>query len=314
MNKKRLLSLLGLILVVFLWGIAPVISKYLFDNDFYSPALLVGIRGFLSCIAMLIFILITKGFKELNKSYLICIPAGLFLGAAYLFQFIGLDTTSPAKNTFLESLSCIAVPVMMFILIREKPTLTSLFAAIFCLFGSFVLCGNGWDFSEMFKSPTIGDILSAIGGIFFGIDIAFTKVFAKGKNPWVYVFFQLIILTIMSFAYAFPFEKTHFSWNVGHLFILIFLGVICTAMCWVLRTICIKNVSAVTCAVIMPMAAVIATVTSIIFRIEKFSWNVVAGGLIITGAIIISGIFDAIAEKKQLEKESQKEIINEEQN
>ena len=314
MNKKRLISLLALILVVFLWGIAPVISKYLFDNNYYSPALLVAVRGLLSCIAMLIFILITKGFKEVNKSYWICIPAGLFLGAAYLFQFIGLDSTTPAKNTFLESMSCIAVPIMMLILVREKPTIPAICASVACLIGSFVLCGKGWDFSEMFTTPTVGDILSMIGGLFFGIDIAFTKVFAKGKNPFVYVFFQLIILTIMSFAYAFPFEHVYFSWHWTNLLILIFLGVICTAVCWVMRTISIRNVSAVTCAVLMPMAAVIATLTSIIFKVEEFSWNVVVGGLIITAAIVISGIFDARAEKKAQIKEEKKEEVIDEQN
>ena len=315
MNKKRLLSLLALILVVILWGIAPVVSKYLFDNHYYSPALLVAIRGFLSCIAMLVFILITKGFKDLNKSYLICIPAGLFLGAAYLFQFIGLDTTTPAKNTFLESMSCIAVPLMMFILVREKPTITSIVAALACLLGSFVLCDKGWDFSEMFTKPTVGDILSAIGGIFFGIDIAFTKVFAKNKNPWVYVFFQLIILTIMSLLYALPFEKKYFSWHYTNIFILFFLGVICTAICWVLRTISIRNVSAVTCAVLMPMAAVVATLVSIMFKVESFSWNVVVGGLIITASIVISGVIDAVNDKKALAKqEEKKEEVSNEQN
>lgn len=315
MNKKRLLSLLALILVVILWGIAPVVSKYLFDNHYYSPALLVAIRGFLSCIVMLVFILITKGFKDLNKSYLICIPAGLFLGAAYLFQFIGLDTTTPAKNTFLESMSCIAVPLMMFILVREKPTITSIVAALACLLGSFVLCGKGWDFSEMFTKPTVGDILSAIGGIFFGIDIAFTKVFAKNKNPWVYVFFQLIILTIMSLLYALPFEKKYFSWHYTNIFIMFFLGVICTAICWVLRTISIRNVSAVTCAVLMPMAAVVATLVSIMFKVEAFSWNVVVGGLIITASIVISGVIDAVNDKKALAKqEEKKEEVSNEQN
>ena len=303
MTKKRVLSFIGLIIVVILWGIAPVVSKYLFDNHFYSPALLVAVRGLLACIAMLVFILITKGFKDVNKKYLICIPAGIFLGAAYLFQFIGLESTTPAKNTFLESISCIAVPICLFILVREKPTISSICAAVACLVGSFVLCGNGFDFSEMFTKPTIGDILSAIGGIFFGIDIAFTKVFAKDKNPWVYVFFQLVILTIMSFIYALPFEKgLAFSWYFPNLLILVFLGVICTAVCWVLRTISIKNVSAVTCAVLMPMAAVIATITSIACHFELFSWNVVVGGLIITLAIIISGVFDAINDKKIQEK------------
>ncbi len=311
MNRNKVLSFIGLIVVVFLWGIAPVVSKYLFDNNYYSPALLVAVRGLLSCIAMLIFILITKGFKDINKSYWICIPAGLILGAAYLFQFIGLSDTTPAKNTFLESMSCIAVPICMFILVREKPSIAAILASIACIIGAFVLCGNGWDFTAMFTQPTLGDILSAIGGIFFGIDIAFTKVFVKNKNPWVYVFFQLIILTIMSFIYALPFEKPiYFSWAWTNVLILFFLGVICTAVCWVLRAISIKNVSAVTCAVLMPMSAVIATITSIIFRMEEFSWNVIAGGLIITAAIILSGIWDAHIEKKQKESEENKDEQN----
>ena len=282
MNKKKLLSIIGLIIVVVLWGIAPVISKYLFNHNYYSPALLVGTRGLLSCVAMLVFILVTHGFKEVNKSYWICIPAGFILGIAYLLQFIGLETTTPAKNTFLESLSCIAVPICMFILVREKPSLANVLAVIGVIIGSFVLCGNGLDFSSMFTSPTIGDILSSIGGIFFGIDIAFTKVFAKNKNAWVFVFFQLIVLTIMSFAYALPFEKNlAMSWKFTHILILLVLGVLCTAVCWVLRTISIRNVSAVTCAVLMPMSAVIAALTSMIFRVEEFSWNVIVGGLII---------------------------------
>ena len=312
-KKLKVVSIVALLLVVLLWGIAPVVSKYLFDNNFYSPALLVALRGLTSCVVMLIFILCTKGFKQVTKAYWICIPAGLFLGAAYLFQFIGLEGTTPAKNTFLESISCIAVPLTMFILVREKPSWSAVFAALACLLGAFVLCGNGWDFSAMFTTPTMGDIFSAIGGVFFGIDIAFTKVFAKGKNPVVYVFFQLVILTIMSFAYALPFEKgLAFSWLFPNLMILVFLGVICTAVCWVLRTISIKNVSAVTCAVLMPMAAVIATITSIICRTEQFSWNVVVGGLIITLAIVISGVFDALADKKAKAKLENEQSIEEE--
>lgn len=306
MNKKKIVSLLGLILVVVLWGIAPVVSKFLFDNHYYSPAILVGLRGALSVLAMGLLMMITGEFKELNKSYWICIPAGLILGAAYLFQFIGLDSTTPAKNTFLESFSCIAVPLVIFILTKEKPSFYSVMAAIVCVLGAFILCGHGMDFSALFTAPTIGDILSATGGIFFGIDIAFTKVFAKGKNSRLYVFIQLIILTIMSFAYAFPFEKgLAFTWDFAIRMNVLFIGVICTAACWVLRTKCINNVSAVTCAVLMPMSAVVAAFFSLITKMEEFSWNVVVGGLVITAAIIISGIFDA---KKEAKEQKLKEV------
>ena len=316
MNRKKVLSLFGLIIVVILWGIAPVISKYLFNNAYYSPALLVGIRGLLSIVVMLVFILITHGFKEVDKSYWVCIPAGFILGIAYLLQFIGLETTTPAKNTFLESLSCIAVPICMFILVKEKPTISTILAVLAVILGSFVLCGNGLDFTSMFTSPTLGDILSSIGGIFFGIDIAFTKVFAKNKNSSVFVFFQLIVLTIMSFAYALPFEKNlAMSWEFKNIMIVLFLGIFCTAICWVLRTLCIRNVSAVTCAVLMPMSAVIAASTSMIFRVEKFSWNVVIGGLIILAAIIVSSIFDVKKEEnKAVAKENKEEVTSDEQN
>ena len=303
MTKKKILSLFGLIIVVVLWGIAPITSKFLFDNNYYSPAFLVGVRGFLSVVAMLLIILISGDFKDVNKSYWVCIPAGLILGAAYLFQFIGLDSTTPAKNTFLESFSCIAVPIMLFILTREKPSISSVVASLVCVLGAFVLCGNGFNFSALFTAPTIGDILSCIGGLFFGIDIAFTKVFAKGKNSRVFVFFQLIILTIMSFAYAIPFEKDlAYNWDLPIRLNVLFIGVVCTAVCWVLRTKCISNVSAVTCAVLMPMSAVVATFVSIICRMESFSWNVVVGGVIITLAIVISGIFDAKREAKEKKK------------
>ena len=312
MKKEKVLSLIGLIIVVTLWGIAPIVSKYLFDNSFYSPALLVSLRGLLSVIAMTIILSITKSFKNITKAYLICIPAGLFLAGAYLFQFVGLESTTPAKNTFLESLSCIAVPICMLILTREKPSIISILAAVACLFGSLILCGNGWDFSSVFTAPTKGDIFSAIGGIFFGIDIAFTKVFAKGKHPGVYVFFQLVILTIVSFIYAIPFEKNlQYSFEIVPILVVIFLGVVCTAVCWVLRTKCIVNVSAVTCAVLMPMSEVIATFISIIFRMEEFSWNVIVGGLVITLSIVLSGIYDAKIEQRQKEKEVRENQENE---
>ena len=121
----------------------------------------------------------------------------------------------------------------------------------------------------------------------------------------------------MSFAYALPFEKNlAMSWKFTNILIVIFIGVFCTAICWVLRTICIRNVSAVTCAVLMPMSAVIAAVTSMIFRVEEFSWNIIVGGLIILAAIILSSLYDVKKEKQNVlkEQENKQEAVSNEQN
>ena len=302
MNKKRVISFIALVIVVILWGVVPVIGKYLFNNSFYSPALLIAVRGLIATITMVLFILITKQYKVLNKSYLICIPAGLILGAAYLFQFIGLETTTTSKNTFLESFSVIATPITLLIIIKEKPSIATIISCILCLVGAFFLCGDGWDFSSLFKAPTKGDIYSAIGGALFGVNIAFTQVFAKNKNPFVYVSIQMGILTIMSFIYSLAFERPLlFSWDIKNILIVLFLAIICTAGCWIVRTYSVKNINATTIAVMNPMSAVIATSIAIIIGQESFNFNLLVGALIIIASILISSF--AQIKKDELEEE-----------
>ena len=144
MKKTKIIAFLILIAVVLLWGVAPVMAKAIYDAEpaLYSPGILTALRGLFAVIAMALFI--NKGFKKVNKSYLICIPAGLILAAAYIFQFVGLKYTDPSKNTFLENVSCITIPIFMFILIREKPTWPSIVAALICVVGSIFLMGNGY--------------------------------------------------------------------------------------------------------------------------------------------------------------------------
>ena len=299
MNKKKVIAFISLVIIVVLWGIVPVIGKYLFNNNFYSPSLLVAVRGLVAFVIMAIFILVSKQYKHLNKSYWICIPAGLILGSAYLFQFIGLEGTSTSKNTFLEAFSVVATPITLIILIRQKPTIASIIASLLCLVGVFILCGNGWDFSTIFTSWLLGDIFSAIGGALFGVNIAFTQVFAKNKNPFIYVAIQMLVLAIMSFIYASIFERPLlFSWNVGNVFIVLFLAIFCTAGCWIVRAYAVREVSATTIAVMNPMSAVIATIIAISIGQDRFTFNLLVGAIIIVFAILLSSL-------SQVKKESQ---------
>ena len=291
MNKKKIIAFIALLIIVILWGIVPVLGKYLMNINFDSPALLVAIRGLLAAITLAIFLLFTKGFKDLNKSYWIVIPAGIIIASAYLFQFIGLETTTTAKNTFLESFCVIATPISLWIIIKEKPGITSIIASILCLIGAFILCGDGWNFSELLKAPSLGDIFSAIGGALFGVNIAFTQIYAKDKNPFLYVFFQMAILAIVSFIYAFGFERPLlFSWNYQNILIVLFLSIICMAGCWIVRAMAVKYVNGVTIAVMNPLSAVIATTISISIGQENFNFNLLVGGLIIIGAILLSSL------------------------
>ena len=315
MKRTKPIAFITLIIVVALWGVAPVISKSIFDGALYSPGILIALRGLFSIIAMAI--IINKGFKKVNKSYLICIPAGIILAAAYIFQFVGLKYTVPSKNAFLENISCITIPLFMFIFVREKPTWYSIVSALICVVGSLFLVGNGFDFLHFFRSGNLlGDGLSAIGGLFFGLDIAFTKVFCKDKDPLLYVFFQLVILTVIATGYSFIFEMNVFdefaiSFEILDILQVVFLGVICTALCWVARAWAMKSIDAVTVSLLVPLSAVIASVLSICLKLENFTWNLLIGGVIILLSIAVSAIFDyrkeCQAKKHSIEEETKHE-------
>ena len=315
MKRTKPIAFITLIIVVALWGVAPVISKSIFDGAVYSPGILIALRGLFSIIAMAI--IINKGFKKVNKSYLICIPAGIILAAAYIFQFVGLKYTVPSKNAFLENISCITIPLFMFIFVREKPTWYSIVSALICVVGSLFLVGNGFDFLHFFRSGNLlGDGLSAIGGLFFGLDIAFTKVFCKDKDPLLYVFFQLVILTVVATGYSFIFEMNVFdefaiSFEILDILQVIFLGVICTALCWVARAWAMKSIDAVTVSLLVPLSAVIASVLSICLKLENFTWNLLIGGVIILLSIAVSAILDyrkdCQAKKHSIEEETKHE-------
>ena len=299
MKKKKIIAFIVVVLVVIMWGVAPVMTKAIYEAEpaLYSPGMLTALRGLFAIIAMAAFI--NKGFKKINKSYLLtAISAGIILALAYIFQFTGLKYTDPSKNAFLENISCITIPIFMFIFVREKPTWYSIVAAIICVIGSIFLIGNGFAILHFFDNVTfLGDGLSAIGGLFFGLDIAFTKVYCKDKDPILYVFLQLCVLTIVCFAYSFIFEGAIFhtiaiSFNWLPILEVVFLGVVCTAICWVARAWAMKYIDALTVSLLVPLSAVVASVLSISFRMEDFTYNLLIGGLVILLSIAVSAIFD----------------------
>ena len=299
MKKFKVIAFLVLIGVVAIWGLVPVASKAIYNAEIpaYSPGMLTSLRGLFAVIAMAAFV--NKGFKKINKSYLLtAIPAGIILALAYIFQFTGLKYTDASKNTFLENISCITIPIFMFIFVREKPTWYSIVAAVICVIGSVFLVGSGFDIANMFSNfNLLGDGLSAIGGLFFGLDIAFTKVYCKDKDPLLYVFLQLCVLTVVCFIYTFVFEGAvfqtmAFSFDWLPLLEVAFLGVVGMAVCWAARAWAMKYIDALTVSLLVPLSAVVATVLSIAFGFEVFNYNLLVGGLIILLSIAVSAIFD----------------------
>ena len=298
--SKKTVSYMGLLFVVLVWGTAPLVTLYFYK--YYSPS----IRLFFSEVILFVAYLIMsiKHLDKFNMQYIKAgVPTGLFLALANVTQKIGLMYTTPARYAFLENLSCITVPIVMYFLIKKKPNFTTILACILCLTGVGVL--NGVSFSN--GSWGIGEILCAFAGLLYGFNIAGTGVFAKKLYAPLYLAVQAAVGMLISLAFSLalnfirfpsasgtlvPIEKIYFSFDYRHIIFTIIYVVIVNALCWVIRTNSMKHIEASTVSIIMPFSAVVTATLSVVAGNDVFNFNLLVGGVIVIASIIISSFGD----------------------
>lgn len=307
-SNIKIMSYIGLFFVVFVWGAVPLFTLQLYK--FYSPTVRVCFSE-LVLVAAYLF-LSRKHLKEFDLSYLkIGIPTGIFMTLANICQKIGLLYTTPAKYAFLENLSCITVPVIMFILARKKPKFTTILGCVVCLFSTFVL--NGASFSG--TAFGVGEILCGVAGLLYGFNIALTGIYAKKLNTALYLATQAVTSFFVSLLFSILFnfisiptqagakiiEPIVFSFKPSHMLFVILLALISSALCWTIRTNAMKHIDASIVAVIMPFSAAVTGILSVLSGTDTFSLNLVLGILLGLFAIFLSSFDDIFKRSAQTE-------------
>ena len=298
----------ALLFVVCVWGLVPLLYKRLYQ--YCSPLIAMAIISLLSALSL--FVLSIKHLKKLDKKYfLIAIPTGIFNSLASLSQKIGLQYTTPTQYAFLENLSCVVVPILMFVFIRQKPSLVKIIASIICLAGAFIL--SGINLSSDGISFGKGEILCALSGVFYGVNIAATGAFAKELFAPLYVMIQMWVQTLLSVVMALSFnaisiggvalEKIVFSFEIEPIILIVGIAIVVNALCWVIRTNVMKKIDASTVAMVMPFVAVVTSVASIILKMDILTWNLCVGGALIILSSILSGMSDVWKRGKALPNE-----------
>lgn len=158
-----------------------------------------------------------------------------------------------------------------------------------------------------------GEILCALAGLLYGVNIAATGTYAKKLDASIYVMIQTWVNVIVSFLVAIvlnsvkidgnPIEGITFSWNMGDLLFLGGLAVVSSTLCWIIRTNAMKYVNASVVAVMMPFSSVITGVSSVISGKDILSAALVVGGTLVLASVFLSGFSDK-NESKQEQKET----------
>ena len=286
LQNSNFIYYVGIVFVVLIWSLYPILTKRLFT--LYTPSLWDSAGSLIAVLSLLI--LSRKKLHLLNWAYFkAAVPTGVFFSAACLLQKFGLTMSTPAMFAFLENLSVIFVPILMVFFAKQKLTFAKILSAIICLGGVFVLCyGDGQlQFGK-------GEVLCALAGIFYSVNIAGTGAFAKKLDTGLYLLVQFMVQFVISVTYSVLFlEEWNFSFAPLHLLSLVAIVLISTVLCWLIRTACLKKLDPSFVAVAMPFTAVITSALSVLVGTDTLSIGLAAGAVLIFAAILISGLADA---------------------
>ena len=180
-------------------------------------------------------------------------------------------------------------------------------AALVCLASSFIL----GDMLSVGLSIGIADILNALAGVFYGINIAFTGIYAKKLDAKLYVMLQLFVQAISSSLMVIlfhfvpiggaPIDPFVFTPKFFLILGVFALGILTNAVCWTLRTSAMRYVSPSAVAVIMPFSAVITGVVAVILGMDTISWTLVVGAILGLAAALMSSFGDLKESQKNQE-------------
>ena len=301
-EKRTALAYGGIISVILIWAVIPIFKKF-FIGDYFSASVYSAISAFSSFFALLI--INRKALSSLNREYFkVAVPTGLCVGAAVLAQALAYNfNASPTNQAFLENLSCLIVPVILFVMTKRKPSALTVIASIVCLTSSMVLSGI-FSVGARFSAA---DILNVLAGIFYGVNIAFTGIYAKKFKAALYVMIQLFVQGVLSaiMAVAFNFiqiggsviDPFVFTPNILTILGVMVIGVISNALCWTVRTSAMKHVSASVVAIIMPFSAVITAVIAVLSGQDRATPSLLIGA----GLGIAAGLISALGDIKERE-------------
>ena len=268
-----------------LWGGSYLVAKVAMTA--ITPQWLMTMRMTGSCIIMFVLfhrVIIPALTRE------IIIPA-LVVGVTYygtmIMQTEGLTTIDPGRSAFLTASYCVLTPFAAWIVVKQRPKLINLVAAIICLTGvGFVALKPGSGALAL----GVGDWMTIANAVIFSFNLTFLGRYTQRFHPIAVTFMHFAVADVFFLIGAlFTEPLPNASWlapNVIMSFLYLLIGA--TTLAQIMQNIGLAHVPPSSAAIIMCTESLFAVAFSAIFWGEAIGWTSIVGFSLIFAAVIMS--------------------------
>lgn len=268
---------LALGIIALIWGSTFVLVKNALDT--VGPLTFVGLRFALAAAFLTLFF--SRRARGLARAdWQVGALLGILLALGYVFQTIGLQTTTSAKAGFITGMSVVIVPIMA-TLLRRPPGRWAVAGIAVATIGLALLTLNA-DLSVQ-----SGDLWVLACAVAFALHIVVIARYSQRHDPVRLTLAQLVIVALFATVAAFVFETPRLNLPVKTWAALAFMGVVATALVFSVQVYVQRFTTPTHTALLFSLEPVFAALFGWWWAGEQLGARALLGcGLILLGMIV----------------------------
>lgn len=285
------MALFLLILTTMVWGSTFVIIKDAVTT--VDPFFLVFARNAMAAIAMMLFLAMRdRAVLRDRAAWGRGAVLGFLLFATYASQTLGLRLTSAGHSAFITGAAVVVVPVILFVLYRERLARRE-WACVLVVFAGLALLTI-----KPGMPVNLGDVITLATTVSYAVHVILAGRFLRVTNSLALInaqFFFAALFSMVAFVLSGsnPGILTTTAWGA-----LVYLGLIGTLFCYFVTVWTQKTVSSVQVMVIFALEPVFAALFGYWMLKEALSFRELSGAILMLVGVVVYQVLIGIRKKK----------------
>lgn len=286
MNKK-VKSVIMLFIAAIVWGFA-FSAQVMVDTDILGNFSFNGVRFILGSASLIPVVLFfekeEKNPQKLKRTAVCAAIAGTVLFIASALQQYGISINHNAgKAGFITGLYTVLVPILGFVILKNKTGANTWIAAILAVGGLYLLsAGDG------FGEINMGDVVVFIGAFFWAGHILVIDKVVDGVSPIKFAMLQFFICGIWNLVVALIFENITWSGITYTAIPILYTGLMSTGVAYTCQILGQKGSNPNMSAIILSTECVFSAIGGAIILGETMSGKGYIGCLLMFLGILVS--------------------------
>ena len=277
-----------------IWGLSFIFTRWGLDDC--SPALFLLCRFALALgVSLILFGRFLKGLDSQPVRHGLVL--GFLMGTGYLLQTYSVNFTEVSRAAFIAAMALPAIPVVSFILFREKVKSHNLVGVIMALVGLYLLL------DPQFTGLRSGDIIALLSVPMWALYLIYINVYTEGRAGFEFTArllilqfvgaIPLVLLTVIIFETGLI-APLHLDLGKGltlspHFVIgLLFCGILASIGIVFIQTACQKYTTPLQAMLCFQFEPVSATVAAVLILGEEVGMKAALGAMVIIAGVLAS--------------------------